>query len=120
MLLMLEYFAASCQQKGITILPAWYKYVEGKTDGTGRCSLNFTFPNDVGLVLLAVVEILLRVAGMAAVAFIIYGGMQYLISQGEPDKVNGAKQTIYNALIGLLVAVFATAMVNFIGTRLAG
>jgi FtsH-binding integral membrane protein len=61
-----------------------------------------------------VIEILLRVAGIFAVVFIMYGGFQYLTSQAEPDKVNKAKHTIINALVGLIIAILASVIINFI------
>lgn len=116
-LTVLQYFGAPCASKGVPILPPWYKYIDGTTDSTGRCTLNFTFPEDMGLVGLAVFEILLRIAALVAVGYIIYGGINYIISQGEPDKVNGAKQTIINALVGLVLAMLSTAIVAFFGSR---
>lgn len=108
---------SACQTKGIPILPSWYKYLGGKTDAAGYCNVQFAFPEDIGLVLLAIFEILLRIAAYVAIGYIIYGGINYIISQGEPDKVGGAKQTILNAIIGLIVAMLATAVVNFVGGR---
>lgn len=114
----LTQFAAACQTKGIPIIPSWYKYIDGTTDSTGRCSLNFTFPDDIGAILLAVVEILLRVGAIVAVGYVIYGGFLYITSQGEPDKAAAARQTILNALAGLIIAIIATGVVSFIGGRL--
>ena len=110
-------FAAPCATKGISIVPSWYKYIEG-TEVDGVCELTFVFPNDIGLILLALVEILLRLGAIVAVGFIIYGGFMYMTSQGEPDKANNARQTLINAIIGLVLAIFATGIVAFIGAQL--
>lgn len=48
----------------------------------------------------------------------MYGGFQYLISQGEADKIAGARKTILNAIIGLAIAMLATGIVAFIGGQL--
>ena len=109
--------SGTCKTQGITILPAWYKYVD-KDVVDGKCTLNFDFPYDIGLVLLAVVEILLRLAAMVAVAYVVYAGFLYMTSQGEPDKAKSAQQTITNAVIGLVIAILATGIVSFIGGRL--
>ena len=115
----LTQFAAACDSKGISILPSWYKYIEGKTDSTtGRCELYFTFPDDIGAILLAVVEIMLRIGALVAVGYVIYGGFLYMLSQGEPDKATGARTTIINAVIGLALAILATGIVSFIGGQL--
>lgn len=64
---------------------------------------------------LAIVDILLRVGALVAVGFVLYGGFVYLTSQGEPDGTKRGRQAIVNALVGLLIAIFATAIVTFIG-----
>ena len=115
---LLSQFAAGCQKQGIPILPSWYKYIDGDVDSTGQCDLQFTFPDDIGALLLAVVEILLRLGAIVAVGFIIYGGILYMTSQGEPDKAAGAQKTLINAVVGLVITLVATGLVSFIGGQL--
>jgi hypothetical protein len=107
-----------CAEKGIEIIPTWYHYIDRSVDATGRCGLDFTFPDDIGLILLAIVEILLRVGAIIAVGYIIYAGFMYMTSQGEPDKAKNAQQTITNAVVGLVIALLATGVVAFIGGQL--
>ena len=59
----------------------------------------------------------LRLASIAAIAMVVYGGVQYIMSQDEPDKTKQARSTIINALIGLVVAVAATTLITFIAGR---
>lgn len=108
---------AACPTKGIPILPPWYKYL-GSNDFAGKCTPVFNLEQDIPKVLLAVTEILLRLGGLAAVVFVIYGGFQYLTSQGEPDKAKAARTTIINAIVGLVIVTLATAIVNLIGQNL--
>jgi hypothetical protein len=110
-------FAANCANKGIPLLPTWHKYIDGRQTRTG-CELDFTFPDDLPAIALAVVEILLRIGTLAAVAFVIYGGFLYMTSQGEPDKAVSARKTIINAVIGLVISLLATGIVSFIGGQL--
>jgi hypothetical protein len=111
--------ADKCTQSSAGFLgfPTWYKYLN-PTFEDGECKLNIEFPQDLTGILLAVFEIILRIGGLAAVGFIIFGGFQYLISQGEPDRTKGAKSTILNALIGLAITLSATAIVNLIGRNI--
>lgn len=102
---------AACDPGGI--LPTWYKFLK-ETTVAGKCTPDFTFPDDVGRILLAIFEILLRIGGIAAVVFIIYGGFQYLTSQGEPDKAKAARTTIINSLVGMVIAIMATVIVNLV------
>lgn len=52
--------------------------------------------------------------GYAAIIFLIYGGFKYILSAGEPGKVAMAKTIITNAIIGLVIAILATVIVNTI------
>jgi hypothetical protein len=102
-------FADSCSH--FLFFPTWYEYIHE----AGKCSaIHIDSVNDIWLVVAAIIEILLRIAGIAAVAFIIYGGFQYATSQSEPDKLTQARKTIVNALIGLILAILSATIVNFI------
>lgn len=61
-----------------------------------------------------VVNILLVALGMIAVIMIIIGGVRYSTSNGDSSQVKSAKDTIMYAVIGLIVAIMAYAIVNFI------
>jgi ABC-type Fe3+ transport system permease subunit len=113
-----------CTPKGGSFLgfPTWYKYLPGIETFNGQVSANVCLPriqaiNDVWLIAAAIVEILLRIAGLVAIAFVIMGGAKYMMSRGEPDKTSGALQTIINALIGLVIAIASTILVTFIAGR---
>ena len=59
--------------------------------------------------------------GVLSVIMLIFGGFRYVISGGKKESVTNAKNTILYAIIGLLVAVFAYAIINFIlGAALSG
>ncbi len=111
-------FAVACDigSGGFDFIPTWYKYldsevVDGKCSPTINLSAN---PEHLARILLAIFEILLRVGGMVAFVFIIYGGFQYLTAQGEPDKAKGARTTIINALVGMVLSIMATVIVNLV------
>jgi hypothetical protein len=113
-------FAIACDTgKTFLGIPAWYKYLNFQDDGYGGCKIiiDKNSVNDYWLIGFGVVDILLRIAGMVAVAFIIYGGFQYMISQGESDKTSSAKTTILNAIIGLVIVLLASGIVAFVADR---
>jgi hypothetical protein len=118
--------AANCSRSsGFLGFPTWYKYLITGTsadfDATNKeCKLNFDIqnPGDLGKVGLAVVEIVLRLAGLVAVAFVVYGGIQYVLSQGDPQKAVSARKTIINAAIGMVIALMATFIVSLMGNSL--
>jgi ABC-type Fe3+ transport system permease subunit len=45
---------------------------------------------------------------------LIWGGIRYTTSAGNQNSVTAAKNTILYAIIGLVVAVFAYAIVNWV------
>jgi hypothetical protein len=110
-------FAAACRpgRGGVPdfLLPTWYKYLDGVQEN-GACSVVFVFPDDLGKVAVALVEMLLRLAGAIAVGFVIYGGFRYILSQGSPDGTKAARETIINAMIGLIIAIIASTLVAFV------
>ncbi len=66
-----------------------------------------------------VVSIMLFVIGAVAVIMLIYGGVKYVLSGGAQDKVAEAKNTILYAIVGIVVAILAFAVVQFVVTGLA-
>jgi hypothetical protein len=61
-----------------------------------------------------VINVLLFLIGAVAVIMIILGGIRYVISNGDSSQVTSAKNTILYAVIGLIVALLAYAIVNFV------
>lgn len=101
-------------------IPHWWEYLKGRGDQIGNCSPDFKFPQDIWLIGLAVIDILLFVAGIIAVVMIIIAGINYITSMGSSDKAVSARKKITNALIGLGVVIIASAVVSFIGKSLGG
>jgi len=67
-----------------------------------------------------IINILLTVASVVAVIMIIIGGIRYATSNGDSNQVTAAKNTIMYAVIGLVIAIFAYAIVNFVLFQTAG
>ena len=59
-------------------------------------------------------------AGLVAVAFIIYGGVLYVTSAGDSGKAAKARSTILWAVVGLAIVIMAAAITYFITSALAG
>lgn len=118
----------ACNHGNFLGLVPWYHYLSPDNFGTGKqaCDIiNFNVAptsgsSDIPLVLLAVVDDLLRIAGVVAVAFVIVGAFRYVASQGNPEDTAKAQSTIINALIGMVVAIIAVGIVSFIGSKLGG
>jgi hypothetical protein len=107
-------------------LPVWYKYLPvNKTDRACDFSNVHILPSpsgvgDIPLIGLAVLDMLVRLGGLVFVVMILYGGAQYVLSQGEPDKTKGAMTTIINGCIGVGVTIIVVPLIAFLGNRLGG
>ena len=53
-------------------------------------------------------------SGLVAVFFIVYAGIQFILSTGEAKQVEGAKKTMTYAILGLIVVLLSFLVVNFI------
>lgn len=63
-----------------------------------------------------IVNVLLFIIGAVAVIMLIIGGIRYVVSGGDSGAVTSAKNTILYAVIGIIVAILAYAIVNFVLT----
>lgn len=77
------------------------------------CGLN------IGTVIGTAITYIFVVAAILALAYLIYGGIRWIISGGDKGGVQGAKDTIIAALIGLVVIflsyVILSLVLNFFG-----
>lgn len=124
----LTQLGTSCkpQQHFFLGLPTWYEYLPGQmslpantnattaTNSQLVCAVRIENISDIWLIVAAGIEILLRLAALAAVVFVIIGAVQFITSQGEPEAAASARKTIINALVGLLITVVAATVVTFI------
>lgn len=108
----LTHVAAACKTTaaGIVFLKPWDACLDHDSNGVPiiRSLAN------IWLVLLPLLEDAIKIAGYAAAGFVIWGGVKYIKSQGEPGQITEARQVIYNALFGLTLAMISVAIVNFI------
>lgn len=61
-----------------------------------------------------IVNTLLYVLGAVAVLVIIVAGIMYVVSGGEAASVKKAKDMILYAIVGIVVALLAYAIVNYV------
>lgn len=132
--LLVNKFAAACDSGGSGFFgfPKWYKYLQsenrdlpsefgGNAAHTAQtCIVQFKGLSDVWLVAAAVAEILLRLAVVIAIIFVIIGGVKYITSEGEPDKLSQALKTIIAAVVGLVISVTAAAIISFLAAKFGG
>lgn len=64
-----------------------------------------------------VINILLLIIGMISVVMIVIGGIKYTTSNGDSNRVTSAKNTVLYSVIGLVVALMASVIVNTVLDR---
>lgn len=52
--------------------------------------------------------------GVLGVIAVVYGGVQYITSQGDPGKAKKAKDALLYGIIGIFVALAAFAITQFV------
>lgn len=63
--------------------------------------------NGIGILLIAII--------LVSFGFILYGGANYIMSEGDKTKVESARRTIVFAIVGLIVGLLSFFVVNFFG-----
>lgn len=61
-----------------------------------------------------VLEVVFGAMGGIALIIIARAGFKYVTSQGEPQEIEKAKNTILYAIAGLVVSIIAFSIVNFV------
>lgn len=55
------------------------------------------------------------VAGFLSVVFIFFGGISFILSGGQEDKIKQAVSTIRYAIVGLIITILAIVIVGLVG-----
>lgn len=58
------------------------------------------------------------IAGLLSVVFIFIGGISFILSGGQEEKIKQAVSTIRYAIIGLIITVLAVVIVSTVGKAL--
>ncbi len=61
-----------------------------------------------------VISTLLIAIGIISIIMIIIGGIRYTLSNGNSAQIESAKNTVLYAVVGLIVAMLAYTIVNFV------
>ena len=58
------------------------------------------------------------ITGIIAAVFVVFGGISYVTANGDPSKLQKAKNTILYALIGLIVIALAEIITSFVAGKI--
>ena len=70
--------------------------------------------DQVGGIIKTIVEVLLMAVGAISIIMIVIGGILFALSSGDAQKAAKARSTILYAVVGLIVSIFASAIVKFV------
>lgn len=76
---------------------------------------DFTKPGAAGGVTQALLNVIFSISGGIAFLYLIYGAFFVLTSEGDPDRLNQGKRTIWGAVVGLIFVISSVFLVNLIG-----
>jgi hypothetical protein len=80
----------------------------------GGCDAK-ALPNNIN----TIISTLFTVAGAVAVIILVVGGIRYITSTGDSQRIKAAKDTILYAIIGLVVVIVARAIVGYVAGSLS-
>jgi len=90
------------------------KDASGHETGAEKCLSDTAKGPTVQSTIKDVIDLLLFLVGIIAVIVIVVSGFRFVTSNGDSQQVSKAKNAIIYAVIGIVVAVMAYAIVNFI------
>jgi len=64
--------------------------------------------------LIKIVNVVLSLLGILAIAVILFGGFKWMVSGGAEEKVASARQMIIAGIIGLAIILASYAIVRFV------
>lgn len=108
MLPLITLLASRCS--GTNLIPSIYRNLQN----TETCEVKIDQLSDITVLIGNVIEILMTLAAFVSVGFIIYGGVRYIVSSGDASGIKSAKETIVNAVIGLVISMLAFGIVRYI------
>ncbi len=97
-----------------TLLPPWYNNLT-ESDGSGGTKIKSPSGDIKGwlsTLVLNLITDLLYITGYVSLGFIIWGGFKFMINGDNSSGVAAARKTIQNAVIGLVISIFAVAIVS--------
>ncbi len=69
----------------------------------------------IGSIINELVPIVFSIAGFVLLIYLVIGGVQLMLTQGEPKAVQAAKGKITGAIVGFIVVFLAYWLVILIG-----
>lgn len=110
----------------VTSQPVFADCISDPTSAGCPCALNsssaacqdLSKPDGLSNILKNATNIVLFIAGALAVIMIIYGAIRFMTAHGNEKQVESARLIVTYSVIGLIIAILAYALVNFVLSNL--
>ncbi|SRR5258706_6319153 len=86
-----------------------------KIQATALPTAVFNVNTSIGDIISKAIPLIFIIAGMLLLVYLIFGGLQLMLSGGEPKAAQAAKSHITNALIGFIIIFIAFWIVQLFG-----
>lgn len=93
------------------------QFIDDAQDGISGID-NGGSPGSVPEILQNIVNLLLYLVGAVSLIMLIIGGVRFVVSSGDAQAAANARNTILYSIIGLVVAIAAYGIVNWVLGRL--
>lgn len=70
---------------------------------------------DLGRLISTGISVAIILAGILVFVFLVWGGLEWIMSGGDKGKVEAARNRIVNALVGLAIIAASWALIKIIG-----
>jgi hypothetical protein len=67
-----------------------------------------------------VVNFLVGVATLVTISYIVYGGVRMILAAGDPGQIKSAKDTMTNAITGLIIILLSYIIISSVVGYLTG
>jgi len=106
--------SATCPTRGFLTFRPWYYGLncDGQNNVQAPAQTEEAWQNYIFTIAFNILFNLIQVVAYVTLVFVIMGGYHYVMSRGDPSGVAKGKKTILNAVIGLVISVLASAIVN--------
>lgn len=66
------------------------------------------------------INFIVAISALIAVGYLVWAGIQYILSAGDEGKIEKAQKTIIYALVGLIIVFISPLIIRFILTEVLG
>lgn len=113
-----------CPGSSVLLFPTWYQGLRCEVTRDGKeitkQIVRIDNINQVWVIVMNIVQWLIIAGGYVALYFILWSGFKFITANGDPSKITAAKNTILNAVIGLVIVLASVAIVRTIQAGVGG